>query len=398
MISAYSEVPVKIDSSPIHNNLSLFQPDFENPFDPTPKITGNNPIRNLTEKTVGSSAKVLVVHDDKLDLDSIEVLSDRLAVDIFKTNDLAAALSILELCKVDLVLLDNDMSGMDGLEFCRHLKSRTRTAETPIFLLGENLGLEKKLKGIEAGVADFITKPLLLQELKAKVKIHLELNLLRTRMEVRVEERITQLSRAEELARKKSEKLQQTMHRVIQTMAMTVETRDSHTAGHQRRVAELSKAIAIELGLAEEAIKGLYSAAKIHDLGKITIPAEILTKPGKLSESEYGLIKLHPEAGASIVEDTDSPWPLARMILEHHERIDGSGYPRGLSGDQLLLESRILAVADVVEALTSSRAYRQPFGFEIALYEIETNRGGLYDEKAVDACLKLFREKGFRWK
>jgi putative two-component system response regulator len=398
MLGAYSEQPVQTGSSPLHNSPLVFQPNLKEYPNPLQGENGRQIEKKLPGISLVSSAKVLVVHDGQLDLKLMEDLSEKLAVDIYKTHDLAAALSILELCNVDLVLLDNDMSGIDGLEFCRHLKSRTKTAQTPLFLLGTHLDPEKKLKGIEAGVADFIPKPLLLQEVKAKVKMHLELNRLRTSMETQVEERTAQLSQAEELTRKKSEKLQQTMERIIQTMALTVETRDPHTAGHQRRVADLSQAIAREMGLSEEVRKGLHTAAKIHDLGKITIPAEILTKPGKLSESEYGLIKLHPEAGASILENIDSPWPLARMVLEHHERIDGSGYPKGLTGVRLLPESRILAVADVVEALTSSRAYRQPFGYEIALYEIEKKKGVLYEEEAVDACLRLFREKGFRWK
>ena len=188
------------------------------------------------------------------------------------------------------------------------------------------------------------------------------------------------------------------MNGIIHAIALTVETRDPFTTGHQRRVAELSSAIAQEMGLSAEKIKGLQTAAKIHDLGKITIPAEILTRPGKLSENEFGLIKLHPEVGYSILEDIDFPWPLARMVLEHHERINGSGYPNKLTGENLLIESRILAVADVVEAITFYRPYRCPYGIDMALFEIEKDRGLLFEPDAVDACLRLFREKDFKLK
>ena len=182
---------------------------------------------------------------------------------------------------------------------------------------------------------------------------------------------------------------------MIQAIALTVETRDPYTAGHQRRVAELSFAIAQEMGLPAEKINGLRMAAMIHDLGKISVPAEILSKPAKLSDIEFSLIKVHAEVGYGILKDIDFPWPVARMVLEHHERMNGSGYPNKLTGENLLIESRIMAVADVVEAIASFRPYRPPFGIEVALDEIEKNKGILYDPEVVDACLRLFKEKGY---
>ncbi|OQB98598.1 MAG: Cyclic di-GMP phosphodiesterase response regulator RpfG [Spirochaetes bacterium ADurb.Bin110] len=179
---------------------------------------------------------------------------------------------------------------------------------------------------------------------------------------------------------------------------MTVETRDPYTAGHQRGVADLSRAIAMELKLTSDRIDGIQMAAIIHDLGKISVPAEILTKPNKLTEMEFELIKTHPQSGYDILKDIDFPWPIARMILEHHERMDGSGYPRNLRGDDILLESRILAVADVVESMASHRPYRPALGLNAALEEIEKNRGTIYDADAVDACLRLIREKRFQFR
>ena len=171
--------------------------------------------------------------------------------------------------------------------------------------------------------------------------------------------------------------------------------RDPYTAGHQRRVTQLAHAIANEMGLPEERIEGIRMAGLIHDLGKINVPAEILSKPGTLTELEYGLIQMHPQIGHDVLKTIDFPWPVAQTVLQHHERMNGSGYPQGLSGEDVLLEARILGVADVVEAMASHRPYRPPRGIDKALQEISQNRGILYDPEVVDICLKLFIEKGF---
>ncbi len=189
--------------------------------------------------------------------------------------------------------------------------------------------------------------------------------------------------------------LRQSLEQSIQTIASTVEARDPYTAGHQRRVAELATAIAREMGLDEECIEGIHLAATIHDLGKIHIPAEILAKPGKLTDLEYKLIQTHPQDGYDILKDVAFPWPIAEIILQHHEKMDGSGYPNGLRGEQIRLEARIIMVADVVEAMSSHRPYRPSLGMEPALKEIQRGRGSAYDPDVVDACQKLFVEKRF---
>jgi PAS domain S-box-containing protein len=191
-------------------------------------------------------------------------------------------------------------------------------------------------------------------------------------------------------------KLERALEDTIQAIATTIEARDPYTAGHQRRVAQLAAAIAREMGLAEDRITGVLRGAEIHDIGKIYIPSEILSRPGKLSNTEFSLIKIHPQVGYDIIKEIDFPWPVADMILQHHERLDGSGYPNGLSGgDQIILEAKILAVADVVDAMVSHRPYRAALGVEAALAEIARNRGLLYDEAVVDVCLRLFQEKSF---
>ena len=182
----------------------------------------------------------------------------------------------------------------------------------------------------------------------------------------------------------------------IEAMALTVETRDPYTAGHQRRVSNLARGIATEMGVSKNQIQGVRMAGVIHDIGKISVPGEILSKPGNISQNEFGIIKEHPQVGYNILKTVDFPWPIAQIVLQHHERMDGSGYPNGISGENILLEARILAVADVVEAMASHRPYRAALGIDLALNEISKNRGSSYDPKVVDACLRLFNEKGYR--
>ncbi len=189
--------------------------------------------------------------------------------------------------------------------------------------------------------------------------------------------------------------LEHTMEGTLHAVALMVEQRDPYTAGHERRVGELAAAIGTEMGLPEMTVKGLRLTGFVHDVGKIGVPAELLSKPTRLSPIEFAMIKNHAQAGYDILKGVDFPWPLAEVVLQHHERLDGSGYPRQLMGEQIILEARIIAVADVVEAMSSHRPYRPGLGIEAALQEIEKNSGTFYDAQAVAACLRLFREKGY---
>ena len=191
--------------------------------------------------------------------------------------------------------------------------------------------------------------------------------------------------------------LREGLEQTIQAIAATVEMRDPYTAGHQKRVAELATAIAREMGLGKEQTEGIRFAAVIHDLGKVHVPAEILSKPGKLTDLEYQLIQTHPQAGYDIIKDVRFPWPIADIILQHHERLDGSGYPQGLTGNEILLEARIIAVADTVEAISSHRPYRSALGMTVAMEEIRKGRGTYYDRDVVDACTRLCEKKGFSY-
>ena len=202
---------------------------------------------------------------------------------------------------------------------------------------------------------------------------------------------ITQRKQAEQQVKQGYEKLQRTMEATIYTISKIIETRDPYTAGHQNTVSQLAVAIAQEMKLPEDKIEGIRIAALVHDIGKINIPAEILSKPSKLNEMEFSLIKNHPKVGYDILRKIDFSWPVAKIVLQHHEKIDGSGYPQSLKGE------KILGVADVVEAMSSHRPYRPSLGIDKALEEISQNKGILYDPEVVDVCLKLFKEKSFKF-
>ena len=196
---------------------------------------------------------------------------------------------------------------------------------------------------------------------------------------------ITERMQAEDKLTESRENLRRALGATVEAIALMVETRDPYTAGHQRRVSDLAGAIAQETGIEPDGVDSIRMAGMIHDIGKISVPAEILSKPVRLSEIEINLIRIHPQAGFDILKDIEFPWAIGQIILQHHERMDGSGYPHGLKGDQVCFEARILAVADVVEAMASHRPYRPGLGLESALNEISVNQGRLYDERVVEA-------------
>jgi PAS domain S-box-containing protein/putative nucleotidyltransferase with HDIG domain len=202
---------------------------------------------------------------------------------------------------------------------------------------------------------------------------------------------------AEKEAEDTMQRLRKSLVGTIQVISSTVETRDPYTAGHQRRVSRLARSIAQEMGLSKETVDCIRMAGSIHDIGKMAIPAEILSKPGRITDIEMSFIRTHPQSGYDILKDAELPYPIAEIVLQHHERLDGSGYPGGLKGDQILREARIVAVADVVEAVASHRPYRPANSIYSALEEIERNRDSLYDAEVVDTCLTLFREKGYEF-
>lgn len=288
----------------------------------------------------------------------------------------------------ELILLDIRMPGMDGFEVCRRMKEDASTRDVPVIFLSAMSDTDDKVKGFGLGAVDYVTKPYQREELLARVRTHLELSRLRRRLEEMVDERTQSLRQSEK-------KLRNSLLDSISAIAAIVEARDPYTAGHQQRVARIAVAIAQELGMPEQQIEGLRLAGVVHDVGKIHVPAEILTKPGRLGALEFSLVKEHVRFGHEIMKAIDFPWPIAETVFQHHERLDGSGYPQGLTGDSILPEAKILAVADVVEAMMSHRPYRAGLGIDAALAEISNKRGIAFSADAVDACVRLFRERGF---
>jgi len=232
---------------------------------------------------------------------------------------------------------------------------------------------------------------------KTKEQLVQEIEVLRRRVsELEVSE--IELKKADLKLQDSMEKLRKAMGGIIHVMAMTVETKDPYTAGHQRRVSDLARTIGEEMNLSRHMIDAIRMAGSIHDLGKISVPTEILSKPGKINEFEFGIIKSHPKIGYDLVKGIEFPWPIAKIIYQHHERIDGSGYPEGARDGEILLEAKIIGVADVVEAMASHRPYRPSLGIEMALDEIVRNRNILYDAEVVDTCERLFNKKGYQLK
>ncbi|MFC1898356.1 HD domain-containing phosphohydrolase [Candidatus Cloacimonadota bacterium] len=206
---------------------------------------------------------------------------------------------------------------------------------------------------------------------------------------------VTETMLAEQKLKQSFEMLQKSTGDIIQAMSSTSEMRDPYTAGHQKRVKELAVAIGNEMNITKEQLEGLKFAGIIHDIGKISVPSDILSKPGKISPMEFEVIKNHSQVGFELLSTIKFPWPISTIVHQHHERMDGSGYPNGLAGEEILLESRILSVADVVEAMTSHRPYRAALGIEKALHEIELHKNDSYDSAVVDACITLFKEDKF---
>jgi HD-GYP domain-containing protein (c-di-GMP phosphodiesterase class II) len=247
--------------------------------------------------------------------------------------------------------------------------------------------------------------------LSAKWQAEQRLRALNVDLENMVHQRTAELQRSNEQLRREVDHRRHVQHELqesledlkkiiggtVMAIAMTVEKRDPYTSGHQQRVAELARAIGREMGLPQDRVEGLAIASAIHDIGKISLPAEILTKPSQLSSLEMSMIQAHSQAGYDILKNVQFPWPVAQIVLQHHERLNGTGYPQGLSGDGILKEARIVGVADVVETMSSHRPYRPSMGVDKALAEISAKKGVLYDPDAVEACLTLMGEKHFEF-
>lgn len=350
-----------------------------------------------------------------------------------------------------LIISDIWMPKMNGLEFCRAIKADKDLFSIPVILLTSFTEINYIIKGLEAGADYYMTKPfsedVLIMKVasilsnsniagnshqKTSIEIRLngkneklnldpqkilnflistyenlishntkltqtrqELKKLSDNLEVRVREKTFYLEEAEASLKDSLQSLKRTLGGTVKALAGTIEMRDPYTAGHQKRVTKLACAIGKEMDFPEAKLEGLQVISLLHDIGKIIVPAEILSRPGELNEIEFNLIKFHPQVGSNILKEIEFPWPVADAVAQHHERIDGSGYPNKLKGGDILIEAKIVAVAEVVEAMASHRPYRSALGIDAALSEITKNRGILYDEEVVDGCVRVFKEKNF---
>jgi putative two-component system response regulator len=337
---------------------------------------------------------ILIVDDDPLVREVLRQFLEAKGYDCLVASNASEARSQMQRQDFEVILCDINMPDESGLELIRNVVQKGNGI-APLMITGLDDPLVVK-NAFEIGAYDYITKPLDLNRVLISVtnalhRRELEINnrAYRYELEKRVAERTAALQ--ETMAR-----LEKTLDGVIDTIAFTLEKRDPCTSGHQSRVARLACSIGESMNLPEDLISGLRTAALIHDIGKIYVPSEILSKPGKLSEVEFGLIKTHPQISYDIIKRIEFPWPIAEITFQHHEKIDGSGYPRGLSGNEILMEAKILCVADVVEAMVSHRPYRPALGLDKVIEEISKNRGILYDAKVVDACLEIVKKGGVK--
>jgi putative two-component system response regulator len=333
----------------------------------------------MTEVKMSEILSILIVEDNQADIDLIrEALSGSgfVSFQIEAVSRLSEAIARLKNVGIDLVLLDLGLPDSQGLETFHKLSEAT--SHIPVIILTSNDNEAMAVFAVREGAQDYL------------VKGQIGSGLLMRAVRYAIERKQT-----EEKIQETMEHLRKAVHTTIQILLTAIEIKDPYTAGHQRRATDLAIAIATDMGLPRNIIEGIRVAGAIHDIGKIPIPVEVLSKPSKLSTTEYALLKEHAQHGYEILKDVASPWPLAKMAHQHHERLNGSGYPQGLKGENILLEARILAVADVVEAMASFRPYRPAPGIDAALEEIEKNAGVLYERAAGEVCLRLFREKGF---
>ena len=329
--------------------------------------------------------KILIVDDEPSVLRMLERIIKKIQGECTLASSAEEARGILKEEAFDLILCDIRLPGESGMDLISHIVSGY--PETAFIMVSGVDDPDVAEKALEIGAYGYIIKPFQVNEVIINVSSALR------RQGLETEKRIY-LEKLEQLVAERTAKLQETLEGVIRTISLTVESRDSYTAGHQTRVAKLACTLADQMGCPVDQIKGIRMAGMIHDLGKISIPSGILSKPGRLSDIEFSLIKTHPQVGYDILKKIDFPWPVAQVVYQHHERIDGSGYPRGLRGNEILLEAKIMAVADVVEAMGSHRPYRPALGVEKALEEISKGGGKIYDPEVVDACTAVLSETG----
>ncbi|HON77315.1 MAG TPA: response regulator [Spirochaetota bacterium] len=372
--------------------------------------------------TGDSNIKVLTIDDEDIVRENIAAYLEDNNFTVFQGKNGKHGIEMFRKVRPDIVLLDLRMPEMDGIEVLKLI--REESDEIPVIMISGTGVMNDAIEALRVGAWDYIIKPIqdmavlehALSKSLERAALLRENRLYREHLEEEIKKRTSEIVErtneieltnnllkneiverrlVEERLKKTLHSLEETIDGIVNTIALIVEMRDPYTGGHQRHVSQLSKAIAMEMGLSGDQIQGIYIAGLLHDTGKIAVPIEILVKPGKINDIEEMMIRTHATAGWNILKEVEFMWPIAEIVLQHHERIDGSGYPKGLTGEYILKEAKIIGVADVIESMTFHRPYREALGIENALAEIETNRGTLYDTEVVDICVTLFRENRF---
>jgi putative two-component system response regulator len=343
---------------------------------------------------VPGKANILIVDDEESVRIMLKRMLEREGYSCETAEDAQNASLILLTHKADLVISDVQMPGKSGIQLLDEIKQKRPEIATLIMTgLGDKQIVDV---AISKGSSGYLYKPFQKNQVLANVSHALRCRSMELQNQFEVEnleEIITEQTQSLDQANLKLKKI---LESIVKAMSMAIESRDPYTAGHQQRVAKVAAAIASEMGYSEEQIQNLRMACLIHDIGKISVPAEILCKPGKLTDAEFNIIKDHPRIGYNILKEIEFSYPLAEIIHQHHERLDGSGYPLGLKGDQIHQDAKILAVADVVEAMISHRPYRPALDIEYAMDEIILKKGRLYDPESVDACLKIIKNGDYK--
>lgn len=318
---------------------------------------------------------VLYVEDEESVRDGLSRYMKRRFASVDTAANGKEGLDKFKLGHYDIVVTDVRMPTMDGLEMARQIKAIRD--EVPVIVVTAYNETDYFMRAIDIGVDRYVKKPVDPEELIGAIYKSTRVHFQQHELE------------------KERERVLDILEHTVAALSRAIEKRDPYTDGHQKRVAQLAEAIGVEMGLSKHSVSGIRLAALIHDIGKIIVPAELLSRPGRLSPTEFELIKMHPQSGFEIVGDIDFPWPIGQIIQEHHERMDGSGYPGGLKGDEILQEARVVGVADVVDAMASHRPYRVALGIEAAIAEIKANRGRLYDPEVVDACIRVMEKANY---
>ena len=339
-------------------------------------------------------ANILVVDDEKSIRNTFQAFLSNEGHSVQTAENVDNAIQLLAKTDFDLVLTDVIMPHITGMELLDHITASS--PDIPVIIMTGEPTIETAKQAVRNSAFDYLTKPINKDSLLKTVRNALNLKSISDNHKKLEIENQQYRDNLEKLVAKRTQALQKTMSATIHTISSMLELRDVYTAQHQRRVANLAVAIAGKMGLKKSQIECLYVTGYVHDIGKLVVPAEILSKPGTLSDLEFEFVKTHVECGYNLLKNVDLPWPISDVLHQHHERMNGSGYPQGLEGSDIDICARVLAVADVVEAMSSHRPYRPSRGLDAALSEIEKGSGEIYDPDVAAAVLALFREDGYQ--